>query len=304
MSLEIVCEWLDPVTRENVLRQRSLQLCRLRSGAYTREHVSFVYEHNVRRLEAVLPFVAAAGFRAFRVSSSLFPLADVGPVDPLSLPMVLDALDRIGVWAACTGFRLTTHPGQFVVLSSEDAGVVERSVCELELHGRVFDAMGLPRTPWAAINVHGGKRGGSDRLALAIAALPDAVRDRLTLENDECSYTVFDLALVSRSTGVPVCLDSHHHSLNPGGLDLVEAHELTLVTWPTGVRPIQHLSNSEPGCGPGLCARRKHSWAVHHVPDVQRTANERGQIDLSMEFKGKNLAVLPAAAMFGLTLVT
>ena len=164
--------------------------------------------------------------------------------------------------------------------------------------------MGLPRTPWAAINVHGGKRGGSDRLARAVAALPDAVRDRLTLENDECSYTALDLALVSRSTGVPVCLDSHHHSLNPGGLDLAEAHELALATWPAGVRPLQHLSNSEPGCGPGLGARRRHSWAVHHVPDVQRAANERGQIDLSMEFKGKNLAVLPAAARFDLTLAT
>jgi UV DNA damage endonuclease len=252
----------------------------------------------------MLPVIAAAGFRAFRVSSSLFPLADVSPVDPLTIVTIVNALKRIGSWALQRRFRLTTHPGQFVVLSSDDAGVIERSCRELEHHGRVFDAMGLPRTPWAAINVHGGKRGRSGRLIATVKKLSSSIRDRLTLENDEFSYTVMDLAEVSRETGVPVCFDSHHHSFNPGKLDLAEAHELSLATWPAHVRPLQHLSNSEPGCAANPGAMRRHSWAVHHVPDVQRSANESGVIDLSMEFKGKNIAIFAALSRFNLTLAT
>ena len=304
MSLELVCEWLDPVSRTNALQLKSLQLGRLRAGAYTKDHIASVYQHNVFRLEKMLPIIAAAGFRAFRVSSSLFPLADVSSVDPFSLESVTSCLTRIGAWAAKLRFRLTTHPGQFVVLSSDDQDIVRRSQRELEHHGRVFDAMDLPRTQWAAINVHGGKRGRKERLIAAVEDLPASVSDRLTLENDEFSYTALDLAEVSRETGVPVCLDSHHHSFNQGNLTLAEAHELTLSTWPTSVRPLQHLSNSEPGCADTVTAKRCHSWYVYHVPEVQRSANERGDIDLSMEFKGKNIAIIAALSQFKLTLAT
>jgi len=304
MTLELVCEFLDLETLENKLTQRSLQLGAFRAGKYDRAKIIKTYEQNVTTLRDGLHAVEAAGFHAFRISSSLFPLFDVAGVDPLSCPRVLDSLAEIGRHASQTGMRLTTHPGQFVVLSSLDEAVVARSLAELEMHGRIFDAIGLPRTQWASINVHGGKRGRGDALAKAIDRLSDGVRTRLTLENDEFSFTALDVAHVSLSTGVPLCLDSHHHSLNDGGIDLCDAHDLAIATWPDEVRPLQHLSNSEPSCGESITARRKHSWMVHNVPQVQLDAHERGVIDISMEFKGKNIAILAAVKSFGLTLAT
>ena len=60
--------------------------------------------------------------------------------------------------------------------------------------------MGLQRSPWAGINVHGGARDRMAELRAAVDALPDAVRSRLTLENCERAYSVPDL----RAVGVPV----------------------------------------------------------------------------------------------------
>ena len=101
---------------------------------------------------------------------------------------------------------VTTHPDQFCVLNSERPDVVQSSIRMLAAEARVMDAMGLQRSPWAGINVHGGARDRMAELRAAVDALPDAVRSRLTLENCERAYSVPDL----RAVGVPVVFDPHH----------------------------------------------------------------------------------------------
>jgi UV DNA damage endonuclease len=56
--------------------------------------------------------------------------------------------------------------------------------------------------------------------------------------------TTINLPPASRATGIPIVFDFHHHKFCPGTLSHKEAFELALTTWPPGVRPIVHWSES------------------------------------------------------------
>ena len=53
------------------------------------------------------------------------------------------------------GIRITvttSHP--FNVLVSPNPKVVDNTITDLEIHGKVFDMMGLSKTPYNKLNIH------------------------------------------------------------------------------------------------------------------------------------------------------
>ena len=163
--------------------------------------------------------------------------------------------------------------------------------------------MDLDRTPKYAINIHGGKSQRADQLADVICRLPDNIRSRLTLENDEMAYSVVDLLDVYKKTGTPIVFDSHHHVFNTGELTLDEAFSAAVETWSDGIMPLQHISNTDPSLVEGSFSdRRKHSDMIHYVPEVQLSCLKRREIDVDVEAKHKNFAVFDAAKKFDIPL--
>ena len=311
MALGVCCHWIrrdvTPRTGKekiiNELDERTLQLGRWELGKYSDEYVRSIYVHNTKMLRDVLRKVAASGIKLFRVSSAMFPLSDKVKRETWDNDEVRLHLAEAGKYAIEKNIRLTTHPGQFCVLSSDSDSVVDKAIVELEHHAWMFDAMGMPRTPYAAINIHGGKSGRSDRLVDAIKSLPIASRSRLTLENCETCYSVIDLLPVSMKTGVPIVWDSHHHVFNDAELSLAEAADATDETWPKGVKPLQHISNTTPGMeGGSFTDRRKHSDMIHYIPEPQLKRLRSGLVDLEVEAKLKNFAVLEMPKKFDVPL--
>jgi UV DNA damage endonuclease len=189
------------------------------------------------------------------------------------------------------------------VLSSDSDAVVAKSFEELAIHGWLFDVMGLDHSPKWAINIHGGKADRTSRLIEQIKNLPDNVRKRLTLENDENCYSVLDLISVHQETAVPIVFDSHHQVFNDGDLTMQEAYDAACQTWPNGVRPLQHISNTEPSLSNGsVSERRKHSDMIHYVPSPQLQGLRDDTIDVETEAKMKNIAVFKMAKDFSLPL--
>jgi len=289
----------------NAMDERTLQLGRYRTGKYSAEQISGTYEHNVRALNEMLPRIARSGVKLFRISSAMFPLADQVSESLWKGNEALSrALVRTGQIINEHGLRVTTHPGQFCVLSSDSDSVMKKAIIELDIHAWMFDTMGLDRSPRYAINIHGGKSGRSEALIRRINDLPDSIRYRMTLENDESGYSVIDLLDVHKETGVPVVFDTHHHVFNDDSLSMEEAMYATMETWPDGIRPLQHISNTEPGLEGGSFAdRRKHSNMIHYVPDVQLKFLKESKIDVEVEAKHKNLAVFDMAKKFDIPLV-
>ena len=120
--------------------------------------------------------------------------------------------------------RLSFHPDQFNVLSSPREEVVKKTVYELEYQGMLAELVGAE-----VINVHAGGSYGNkpeslERLARNFHLLSERVRLRLTLENDDVSYTPSDLLPVCEELDIPFVYDIHHHRCLP---DTMSEQEVT-----------------------------------------------------------------------------
>lgn len=310
MSIGLCCMYVEPVVAprsgkvsyKDIFDSKVLQLGRWKDGKYSHRQVKETYVHNAKAFEAGFRRIVREGYRSFRASSSLFPLWDQVPSDLWNNEDVVAPLRRVGQLAKEKGVRVTTHPGQFCSLSSDNELTVAKSIHELWGHAWLFDVMGFDESPLYAINIHGAKADRTKELISVINDLPDNIRKRLTLENDEMSYSAVDLMEVSRDTKVPVVFDVHHHTFNDGGLSMSEAIEMTMKSW-GDVKPLQHLSNTDPNLKDGnFCDRRKHSDMVHYVPEEQLELLKNDKVDVEAEFKLKNLAINKMLVDFCLSL--
>ena len=222
-----------------------------------------------------------------------------------------EELAAAGSLARKLGIRLSTHPGQYTVLNSEDPGVQAAAVAELEVQAALLDAMDLP--PEAVVVLHiggaaGGKRAGLDRFLAGFERLSDRARRRLVVENDDRSYGIADAVAVARRAGVPVVFDLlHHHCHDPHGISDREALELAVATWPAGVRPKVHYSSPRLDVGERKGRKGRRVERVPTIPDmrlhadlvdplafelfVTHTAGGLG-LDVMLEAKAKDLALL------------
>ena len=97
------------------------------------------------RLGFAVKVLARADIRMYRMTASLAPYA-THPDHPRfhhQLDEARSELEALGARARELDLRLSTHPGQYVVLNSEDEGVREGAIRDLELQAALLDAMGL-----------------------------------------------------------------------------------------------------------------------------------------------------------------
>lgn len=298
MSLSVCCQWLEPRTKrdgsivyENSIEEKLLQLGAFRKGKYTEEYIKQVYINNINELIKLIPKLKSENIKSFRMSSNVLPLFEFCE-HIAKTPEITNKFKFLGMLFLENNIRVSCHPGQFAVISSDSDQVIANSVKELNYHAWMFDQMGFDRTPYYAINIHGGKKGNTDRAIDTILSLPEQTKTRLTLENDESSYNVLDLLKIHEKTGTPIVWDSHHHSFNTGEMNYNEACNQTMKTWGK-IKPLQHLSNTEPGLESGsFTERRKHSYYIHYIPEQQKKVMIENSVDVDVEAKGKNLAVI------------
>jgi hypothetical protein len=119
----------------------------------------------------------------------------------------------------------------------------------------------------------------------AVETLPDPVRKRLTLENDDRSYTPQDLFPVCRDLKIPLVYDVHHHRCLPDGLSVAAATEQSLETWDR--EPLFHISSPKDGwVAPD--PKKYHDYIdIHDLPENWLSMD----ITVEIEAKAKELAI-------------
>ena len=155
------------------------------------DYASELTLNNVKDLDKIIDWNILNGYDFFRITSGLAPWKSEYKWDDLpDIDEIRTWLYSAGVKAKTHNVRITSHPGPFNVLTSPHEHVVKNCVSDLTDHGDVFDMMNLSRTPYNKINIHiggayGDKESAMKRFCENFELLPDSVKSRLTVENDD-----------------------------------------------------------------------------------------------------------------------
>lgn len=163
-------------------------------------------------------------------------------------PDVIDYAEKhlsvVGDIARDRNVRLSMHPGQFVVLASDNPGIVQRSIEEFEYHADIARWMGFgKRFQDMKINVHISGKQGPEGIRRAYQLLSPEARNCITIENEENSHGIAEC--LSISDIVPIVLDIHHHWIREGEyIDSQDPRVLRVIESWRGLRPTLHYSVS------------------------------------------------------------
>lgn len=266
------------------------------------EYAKELATKNLKDMKKILIWNKNNDISLFRMSSEIFPFR-AHPDYHYDLGFSEELLFDIGKQASENKIRLTFHPGQFNQLSSHRKEVIDKTILDLNCHAQIMNKMNLDRQ--SVMVLHGGsKQGGKQeamkRLCTHFSSLPEEIRNRLVLENCELCYSVDDLLPICQKLRIPLVLDYHHHSLNPGTTPLQENMQNILKTWEyRNIKPKFHLSQSPPEFGPGdsITKLRKHSDFI--TPEhFQKVVFPNIDFDLMLETKTKEQSVIKIRNFF------
>jgi UV DNA damage endonuclease len=256
-----------------------------------RHHLSDICRHNANSLLEALQFCRRNGIGAFRINSQILPLKTHPQLcyEMEDLPQsaqIVNAFKKCKTYCRRHNLRTSFHPDQFILLSSLNPEVTCRSIADLRYQAEIADWVGSD-----VINIHaGGAYGNKDdalkRLVGQIRSLPQYIRRRLTLENDDRLYTPRDLLPVCERLGIPFVYDLHHHRCLPDGRNVEDTTHRALKTW--NREPIFHISSP-------LCSWQDRNPRNHHdyinpedFPEFWLNLD----ITVEVEAKAKELAVI------------
>jgi len=258
-------------------------------------------------LDAIFEYLAETGIRMYRISSEIAPYVTHPDMPQFhgQIEESADELTELGERIRQLDIRVSMHPSQYIVLNSPQERVARSAVADFTHHARFLDSLGAG--PEAKIvthvgGVYGDRPAAMRRFVERYRVLPETVKARLVLENDEISYPVDDIAAIHDECGIPLVFDILHHRVNnPAALDDAAACRRCLATWPEGQTPKVHYSTqrtearTQPkGDGPRRPAKsgEHDDWidGGDFVAFLRRLPAAR--FDVMLEAKQKDLAVL------------
>jgi len=271
---------------------RAAQLGRWRRGLVD---LAPIYAYNLDYARRSVEYAAAHGLMAYRLSSDVFPLLDVD----VRLRRLVPPLAPLREAVRRTGVHVSTHPGQFTVLSTPHPHMLENTLGVLRDAGWVMQRVGAT----GSITVHGGgvygdRAGAAARLVANLRRVTPAARRRLVLENDEHGWTVPEL-LDATGGRVPIVFDKLHWQANPRSAPYeVELGE-ALATWPADRIPEVHYSEQAEGKPRGAhAAYVTGEGLLVFLEEVAEAAKGR-DVSVIVEAKRKDLAIARAIGELG-----
>ena len=219
-----------------------------RLAAFTPERATEVSRSNLEGTLNCLRWNAERGILFFRLTSGMIPFAS----HPVSKEWdwrheLRDAFEEVGQFAKTHEMRLGTHPGQYTLLNSPRESVVEAAIEEMRYHADMMDLMGVEDDSRIQIHVGGvydSREDSMQRWIEAYRVLPNEIKRRLAVENDERLFGLADCLHLYENTGVPVIFDVFHHSLLNAGEDLPSAFKQVEPTWDRCAMQVDYSSQN------------------------------------------------------------
>ena len=259
--------------------------------------ISDLCKTNASSLQEALQYCHKNDINNFRVSSNILPLK-THPVLGYNVEDLPDGENIInlfkvaGEYAKSKNIRTSFHPSQFVVLNSQKPQVVVQSLQEIEYQAEVAEWINAD-----VVNVHGGGAYGDKIKALsdfshAVDRLSERARSKLTIENDDKTYTPSDVLPLCKDLGIPLVYDVHHHRCNKDGISIEQATQAALATW--NREPMFHISSPIEGWS-GKKQNSHHDFInIEDFPECWLDLN----ITVEVEAKAKEVAILQLMAQY------
>lgn len=247
---------------------------------------------NLQNCLRLLYYNIAHDIKVFRLTSRLFPLVTHPIAQDWDYTADLgELLSKIGQIARENQMRISSHPDHFTLINSPKPEVLEASLRDLDYHEKVFQAMGLED---AQMVMHIGGLYGSKEPSIQRfkenfhTHLPQTIKNRLLLENDDKSFNAQDVLAICQELHVPMVLDVHHHDCLNSGDPIGDLLPQVFATW-HGKLPKVHFSSprDEKNC-------RAHADEIDltKFQTFLFTARELNQdFDVMIEAKNKDLAL-------------
>ncbi|KAI5270276.1 UV-endonuclease UvdE [Aureobasidium subglaciale] len=263
---------------------------------------------NARDVIKMLRWNHKYGIKFLRLSSEMFPFASHEEYGYKLAPFASEVLAEVGKVVAELGHRVTTHPGQFTQLGSPRKSVIDNAIRDLSYHDEMLSLLNLPEQENrdAVMILHlggvfGDRAATLDRFRENYKTLPQSVKNRLVLENDDVSWSVHELLPICEELNIPMVLDYHHHNiifdstqLREGTKDICDLYPRIKATWDKkGIKQKMHYSEPTPAAITGT-QRRKHNPRVATLPPCA------DDMDLMIEAKDKEQAVFELMKTFKL----
>lgn len=249
---------------------------------------------NLQHLYSMLLDCYEGRLGIFRIGSGVIPFATHEITQNYDWKTIFkEQLKFIGDFIKQTKIRITMHPDHFVVLNSLKENIYLNSVKDLQYHADFMDALDLDSTCKMQIHtggVYDNKKNSMDRWIERYHTLPDNIKRRLVLENDDRVFSFEDVMYISNNTGVPILFDTlHHECLNTDGSTHSEAFEKAIKTWKIedGV-PLIDYSSQQPDAKLGKHVDSidlKHFKTIKILLDSVST-----EYDIILEIKDKEIS--------------
>ncbi|MDR7073888.1 UV DNA damage repair endonuclease UvsE [Fictibacillus barbaricus] len=253
-----------------------------------------ITKNNLQRTLRVLHYCVAHELPLYRMSSSIVPLATHPEAGWDFLKDTVDERKEIEHLVKKYNLRTSMHPNQFTLFTSPRKEVTLNAVKDMQYHYDLLKGMGIEDRSY--INIHVGGAYGDKESALKrfyenITLLPADVKKRITLENDDKTFTTEETLAVCEKENIPLMFDYHHYKANPGETPLEELLPRFVETWKnTGRPPKVHLSSP----------KDEKAYRSHHdyvspdyvLPFFKMISDFTDELDVMIEAKQKDRAAL------------
>jgi UV DNA damage endonuclease len=246
--------------------------------------------------------------RSFRISSYLLPcytIPEVAPWYEEIQPQISAKFKKIGDSAKRHNIRLSTHPGQYTVLGSNNANVVKNSIADLEYHS-LFGKLAELEPEHFVVNIHlsgvygGSRESGIKRFVEGFNQLSDYAQRCLAVENEDKpgGYDVQHVLELCNRIPTRATLDIHHYDCwgkrsRPYPTSNSDFFKESVKTW-KGIRPLFHVSHTRQENGVDVARINEHSEYLYDREKLETMIPMLQYADFDIEAKNKEAAVQDA----------
>lgn len=230
----------------------------------------------------------------YRFSSSIIPLATHPEAKWDFVSFFQEEFRQIGDLVKQSGMRVSFHPNQFTLFTSDKAHITENAVTDMEYHYKMLEAMGIADS--SLINIHvggayGNKEKAVERFHQNLLSLPLSIKLRMTLENDDKTYTTEETLAICEKETIPLVFDYHHHEANVSSTPLEELLPEIFRTWDSiPLKPKVHLSS--PKSEKEFRSHADYVSLDFILPFLQMARELNEDFDVMIEAKQKDKALL------------